>query len=181
MTVSGDSGHSSRHYRSVTKLFGRALSRTLTLNSMDGSNSTILLEDWRFHYIYIIHLLETSFDPNLGRPIFDKFDREVDGKQDGKIPLEKFVEILDQDQVWKDSVPQTLKDKIIREVDLNNDGVIDYHEFLTLVKGRHLGLGSKRRKAFRLLLKETVEFLVPYKYTYQVTLHNFFFKKSKKY
>ena len=79
------------------------------------------------------------------------------------------MEILDQDQVWKDSVPQTLKDKIIREVDLNNDGVIDYQEFLTLVKGRHLGLGSKRRKAFRLLLKETVEFLVPYKYTYQVT------------
>ena len=54
------------------------------------------------------------------RPIFDKFDREVDGKQvrrykklmdisltvsyiqDGKIPLEKFVEILEQDQVWKD-------------------------------------------------------------------------------
>ena len=106
----------------------------------------------------------------IPRPIFDKFDREVDGKQDGKIPLEKFVEILDQDQVWKDSVPQTLKDKIIREVDLNNDGVIDYQEFLTLVKGRHLGLGSKRRKAFRLLLKETVEFLVPYKYTYQVTV-----------
>ena len=71
----------------------------------------------------------------------------MDGKQDGKIPLEKFVEILDQDQVWKESVPQTLKDKIIREVDLNNDGVIDYQEFLTLVKGRHLGLGSKRRKA----------------------------------
>ena len=72
------------------------------------------------------------------RPIFDKFDREVDGKQvrrykklmdisltasyiqDGKIPLEKFVEILEQDQVWKDSVPQTLKDKIISEV---RDGI----------------------------------------------------------
>ena len=53
-------------------------------------------------------------------------------------------------------------------MDINKDGVIDYQEFLTLVKGRHLGLGSKRRKAFRLLLKETVEFLVPYKYTYQV-------------
>ena len=55
MTVSGDSGYSysSRHYRSATKLFGRALSRTLTINSMDGSNSTILLEDWRF----ALHLL----------------------------------------------------------------------------------------------------------------------------
>ena len=78
------------------------------------------------------------------------------------------MEILEQDQVWKDSVPQTLKDKIIREVDQNNDGVIDYQEVITLVKGRNLGLGSNRRKAFRLLLKETVEFLVPYKYTYQV-------------
>ena len=53
------------------------------------------------------------------------------------------------------------------QVDLNKDGVIDYHEFITLVKGKHLGLGSKRRKAFRQLLKETVDFLVPYKYTYQ--------------
>ena len=53
------------------------------------------------------------------------------------------------------------------QVDLNNDGVIDYNEFLTLVKGKYLGLGSKRRKAFRQLLRETVDFLVPYKYTYQ--------------
>ena len=53
------------------------------------------------------------------------------------------------------------------KVDLNNDGVIDYNEFLTLVKGKYLGLGSKRRKAFRQLLRETVDFLVPYKYTYQ--------------
>ena len=52
-------------------------------------------------------------------------------------------------------------------MDLNKDGVIDYHEFITLVKGKHLGLGPKRRKAFRQLLKETVDFLVPYKYTYQ--------------
>ena len=42
-------------------MLGRGLSTTLTLNSVDGSNSTILLEDWR--------------------PIFDKFDREIDGKQ----------------------------------------------------------------------------------------------------
>ena len=44
-------------------MLGRGLSTTLTLNSVDGSNSTILLEDWR--------------------PIFDKFDREIDGKQVG--------------------------------------------------------------------------------------------------
>ena len=81
MTVSGDSGYSSRPYRSVTKLFGRALSTTLTLNSMDGSNSTILLEDWRLKHI---HFLQTHIDLYFNlefRPIFDKFDREVDGKQ----------------------------------------------------------------------------------------------------
>ena len=97
-------------------MLGRGLSTTLTLNSVDGSNSTILLEDWR--------------------PIFDKFDREIDGKQvgsryavnimnnahddrqDGKIPLEKFIEILEEDPVWKESVPKPLKDKIIKEVSM---------------------------------------------------------------
>ena len=96
MTRSGDSAMSYRSHRSLSRMFGRTLSTTLTLNSMDGSNSTILLEDWR--------------------PIFDKFDREIDGKQDGKIPLGKFIEILDEDPVWKESVPQPLKDKIISKV-----------------------------------------------------------------
>ena len=36
--------------------------------------------------------------------------------QDGKIPLEKFIEILEEDPVWKESVPKPLKDKIIEEV-----------------------------------------------------------------
>ena len=36
--------------------------------------------------------------------------------QDGKIPLEKFIEILEEDPVWKESVPKPLKDKIIDEV-----------------------------------------------------------------
>ena len=59
-TISGDSAYSTRSsYRSL-RLLGRALSTNLTIAS-DGSSSTILLEDWR--------------------PIFDKFDREVDGKQ----------------------------------------------------------------------------------------------------
>jgi len=147
MTISGDSTISAGN-RSMNKILNRALSRTFTVNSIgDGSNSTILVEEWK--------------------PIFDKFDLEADGKQDGMIPLEKFAAILDGDPVWKESVPKTLKDKIIKEVDLNKDGVIDYNEFLTLVKGKNLGLGKKRRRAFRQLLKETVEFLVPYKYTYQ--------------
>ena len=64
MTLSGDSSTSypaSSSHRSLSRVFGRALSTTLTLNSAEGSCSTILLEDWK--------------------PIFDKFDREIDGKQ----------------------------------------------------------------------------------------------------
>jgi len=149
MTISGDSTFTSvSTHNNIRGVLNRAISRTFTLNSVtDGSSSTIMVEEWK--------------------PIFDKFDLEADGRQDGKIPLEKFAAILDEDPVWKDSVPQSLKDRIIQEVDVNKDGVIDYGEFLNLVRGRNLGLGSRRRKAFRQLLKETVEFLVPYKYTYQ--------------
>ena len=41
-----------------------------------------------------------------------------DDRQDGKIPLEKFIEILEEDPVWKESVPKPLKDKIIKEVSM---------------------------------------------------------------
>ena len=68
-TISGDSAYSARgSYRSL-RLLGRALSTNLTIAS-DGSSSTILLEDWR--------------------PIFDKFDREVDGKQVSRVSLDTF-------------------------------------------------------------------------------------------
>lgn len=149
MTLSGDSSFSSPDTQmAMSRALTRAISRTYTMTSMsDGSSSTIMVDEWQ--------------------PVFDRFDLESDGKMDGKIPLDRFAAILEGDPVWKESVPQSLKQKILQEVDLNDDGVIDYSEFLTLVKGRHLGLGSKRRKAFRQLLKETVEFLVPYKYTYQ--------------
>lgn len=49
----------------------------------------------------------------------------------------------------------------------NNDGKIDYDEFIDLVRGKNIGLSRKKRRAFRELLKQTVEFIVPYKYSYQ--------------
>merc|ERR1719334_1249126 len=102
MTISGDSAFTSVSASvNMRGLMTRAISRTVN----DGSSSTILFEEWR--------------------PIFDKFDLEADGQQDGMIPLDKFAAILDEDPVWKESVPQSLKERIIREVDLNNDGVID--------------------------------------------------------
>ena len=43
----------------------------------------------------------------------------------------------------------------------------DYEEFLDLVRGENSGFGRRQRQAFRQLLKQTVEFIVPYKYSYQ--------------
>ena len=44
---------------------------------------------------------------------------------------------------------------------------IDYEEFLDLVRGDNGFFGRRQRQAFRQLLKQTVEFIVPYKYSYQ--------------
>ena len=53
-------------------------------------------------------------------------------------------------------------------VDRNRDNVIDYEEFMELIKGRQLpGFGRRRRRALRELLKQTVDFIVPYQYQYQ--------------
>ena len=40
-------------------------------------------------------------------------------------------------------------------------------EFIKLASGRNIpGFNRRRRRAFRELLKQTVEFIVPYKYQY---------------
>ena len=44
---------------------------------------------------------------------------------------------------------------------------LDYEEFLDLVRGENSGFGRRQRQAFRQLLKQTVEFIVAYKYSYQ--------------
>lgn len=101
------------------------------------------------------------------KPIFDKLDLESDGKMDGHIPLDKFRAILEDDPVWVESVPPDVQEHILQNVDKNKDGLIDYAEFMELVKGRSIGFGRRKRRAFRELLKQTVEFIVPYKYSYQ--------------
>ncbi|CAB4055828.1 RHBDL1_2_3 [Lepeophtheirus salmonis] len=124
--------------------FGQALSRTWTFGSVVSAIST---DEWK--------------------PIFHKLDKESDGIPNGKIPMTKFKELLDEDPLWKEGVPSSVQERILQEVDRNKDGVIDFDEFIELVKGTKLGLSAKRRRAFRELLKETVDFLVPYKYSYQ--------------
>lgn len=126
-------------------MFHRAISRTYTLTST--ASSSIPVEEWR--------------------PIFDKLDLESDGIVDGKIPMNKFREILEDDPIWMETVPPDVQEKILNTVDKNNDGVIDYDEFIELVKGNEFGFGRHKRRAFRELLKQTAEFIVPYKYSYQ--------------
>ena len=64
---------------------------------------------------------------------------------------------------------QEIRKDIIDSVDTDGDGFISQEEFLQLAKGRNIpGFNRRRRRAFRELLKQTVEFIVPYKYQYTV-------------
>ena len=139
-TVSGDPS-----LREFPVAFTRAISRTYTLTS--NASSSIPVEEWR--------------------PIFDKLDESVDGRIDGTIPVPEFKRILVDDPLWVETVPTDVQEQILAKVDSNNDGVIDFDEFLELVRGRSIGFGRRKRHAFRELLKQTVEFIVPYKYSYQ--------------
>jgi hypothetical protein len=67
-----------------------------------------------------------------------------------------------------EKVPPDVRAKIIASADLNGDGVITQDEFLQLASGKNIpGFNRRRRRALRELLKQTVEFIVPYKYQYQ--------------
>ncbi len=119
--------------------------RTYTLTS--NASSSIPTEEWR--------------------PIFDKLDLESDGKLDGFIAIDKFRQILEDDPIWVDTVPKPVQEHILDKADRNRDGTIDFTEFIDLVRGTHIGFNRRKRRAFRELLKQTVEFIVPYKYSYQ--------------
>ena len=86
---------------------------------------------------------------------------------DGIIRVEDFKKMLKDDPLWGEAVPRDVQDHIMRTVDRNSDGVIDFEEFLELVRGQGMGFGRRKRRAFRELLKQTVEFIVPYEYSYQ--------------
>ena len=139
-TVSGEAT-----IKDFPQLFSRAISRTYTLTS--NASSSIAVEEWR--------------------PIFDKLDLETDGKLDGHVPVDKFKEILEADPVWSETVPSRVQEEILEKADRNNDGTIDFAEFLDLIRGTNMGFNRRKRRAFRELLKQTVEFIVPYKYSYQ--------------
>ena len=67
-----------------------------------------------------------------------------------------------------EKVPPDVRNKIIASADIDGDGMISQDEFLQLANGRNIpGFNRRRRRALRELLKQTVEFIVPYRYQYQ--------------
>ena len=99
--------------------------------------------------------------------MFDNLDESLDGRIDGIIHVEDFKKMLKEYPLWGEAVPHDLEDHIMRTVDMNSDGVINFEGFLELVRGQGMGFGQRKRRAFRQLLKQTVDFIVPYKYSYQ--------------
>ncbi len=141
----GSGTNEATNRREMPQLLTRAISRTYTMTS--NASSSIGVDEWK--------------------SIFDKLDLESDGRADGHIPLGKFREILEDDPLWVEAVPKEVQEQILGHADQNGDGLIDYEEFIDLVRGTHIGLSSRKRRAVRELLKQTVEFIVPYKYSYQ--------------
>ena len=70
---------------------------------------------------------------------------------------------MEDDPLWSETIPGDMLEKILSDVDKNGDDAIDFDEFLGLVKGENSGFGRRQRQAFRQLLKQTIEFIVPYK------------------
>lgn len=68
-------------------MFSRAISRTYTFAS--NASSSIPTEEWKL--------------------IFDKLDYEADGMADGKITVEAFTKILNDDPLWARAVPHEIQ------------------------------------------------------------------------
>lgn len=70
--------------------------------------------------------------------------------------------------LWVEKVPPDVRAQIMATADTDGDGFVTKEEFLILANGRNIpGFNRRRRRALRELLKQTVEFIVPYKYQYQ--------------
>ncbi len=75
---------------------------------------------------------------------------------------------MEENVLWVEKVPSEIRSKIIASADVDGDGMITQDEFLILANGKNIpGFNRRRRRALRELLKQTVEFIVPYKYQYQ--------------
>ena len=77
---------------------------------------------------------------------------------------------MEENVLWVEKVPPDVRANIIASADIDGDGMISQEEFLQLANGRNIpGFNRRRRRALRELLKQTVEFIVPYKYQWRGT------------
>ena len=159
--------------RSEAQFKHAKLSRQKTLsgessNSATGSGfgSTIFMRT--FSKNYDVTSTASSYSVEEWKRLFDRYDMEHNGQIDGRIPVHDFERIMEENILWTEKVPPQIRANIIASADLNGDGMITQDEFVEMAKGRHIpGFNSRRRRAFRELLRQTVEFIVPYKYQYQ--------------
>ena len=99
--------------------------------------------------------------------------QESDGKSNGKIPVNRFKEILEDNPLW-DSVPKNIQDIIMHSVDKSSEKFIDFDSFFELIKGTHFDqLTRWQHSAFRVFVKQTAKYLLPYHYQYQNQVQRF--------
>ena len=107
--------------------------------------------------------------------------QESDGKSNGKIPLNRFKEILEDNPLWE-SVPANIQGLIFSNVDRSGEKFVDFDSFLSLIRGnRSDGLSGWQRRAFREFLKQTVKYILPYNYQYQNQVKTFINIRTQSY
>ena len=144
----------------------KTLSGESSNSTSGGFGSAIFMRT--FSKNYDVTSTASSCSVEEWRRLFDRYDMEHNGKIDGRIPVNDFERIMEENVLWTEKVPPQIRAHIIASADLNGDGMITQDEFVEMAKGKHIpGFNSRRRRALRELLRQTVEFIVPYKYQYQ--------------
>jgi len=144
----------------------KTLSGESSNSASGGFGSAIFMRT--FSKNYDVTSTASSCSVEEWRRLFDRYDMEHNGTIDGRIPVHDFERIMEENILWTEKVPPQIRANIIASADLNGDGMITQDEFVEMAKGKHIpGFNSRRRRALRELLRQTVEFIVPYKYQYQ--------------
>ena len=140
------------------------LSRQKTLSGessqssgISGFGSTIFMRT--FSKNYDVTSTASSYSVDEWRRLFDRYDMETNGQIDGRIPVQDFERIMEENILWTEKVPPQIRANIIQSADLNGDGFLTQDEFVEMAKGRHIpGFNSRRRRALRELLRQVIRY-----------------------
>ena len=93
--------------------------------------------------------------------------QESDGKLNGKLPVSRFKEIIEDNPLWE-SVPPDIQDLIMINVERSGEKFVDFDSFYNLIRGSKFeGFTGWQKKAFRVFVKQTAKNVLPYHYQYQ--------------